>query len=173
MGSSPRRNILSAALAATILAACGGGGVPTTVSSSETPHNRFGEAAGGVVLSGEYGGKVRDSIHGTSKVRLILSQSQDSVGGVLLNGGSGGFGAAFAWVANGNKISGNAVGPAPSGGYCTFSMSGTYKHRRLDGTYSATVGCSGESGTFTFRHKCYFEGTGSEAIRPDGGAKPC
>lgn len=178
MGSSLTRKLAGAAVAAILLAACGGsGGVPNGPSSLAVPQDRVGQEAAAVALSGEYGGKFHSSITGTSKVQLILSQSKSALGGVVINqgsGSSGGLAAIIAWNVNGNKISGNGVGPASSGsGLCTYSMSGTYKHRHINGTFSATYGCSGQSGTFTLRHLCYFQGTGSEAIRPEGGAKPC
>ncbi len=175
MGSSLSRNILCATIAV-ILTACGGSGaaVPNAATPSGAAQNRFGQVAGSIVFSGVYEGKFRHKAHGASRVMIILSQSQNTLGGAAISKeGSQGLAAAIAWVANGNKISGNAVVPTGSGGSCTFSMSGKYKYRRLTGTYGATYGCSGQSGTFTLWHKCYFQGTGSEAIRPEGGVKPC
>lgn len=178
MQSSLSRNILSAAIAVIVLTACAGSGngsVPNATSPLAAGQSRFGKDASSIVFSGEYTGKFHVNGQGKLKVKLFLSQSQNTLGGALINKeGSQGLAGAIAWVANGNSISGIGIGPQPtSAGYCTFSMSGKYKYRRLTGTYSATYGCSGQTGTFSLWHKCYFQGTGSEAIRPETGVKPC
>lgn len=177
MGNSLRRNILSATIAVTLLAACassGNGGIPNAASSLAMAQNGLGQTAVGVALSGLYEAKFRQKGQSASKAELILSQSQNTLGGAVISKeGSKGFAAAVAWVANGRTISGNAVVPTGSGGFCTISMSGKYKHRRLTGTYSGTLSCSGLAGTFAMWHKCYFQGTGSDAIRPETGVKPC
>lgn len=173
------QKILSA-IAVALLAACAGGGnggVPNAASSLSTAQSPLGQEAGSVaVLSGEYDGKFRKTGNrGAFKALLVLSQTQKSVfGGALISReGSQGLAAAIAWTASGHTISGTAVSPQGSGVYCTFSMSAKYKYRRISGSYSALYGCSGQTGTFNLWHKCYFQGTGSDAIRPEGGVKPC
>lgn len=169
MRSSLCRHVLCAAIGVAIFTACGGsgGGVPNAASSLEAAQNRLGQEAVSVALSGEYIGKFHMNGHG-KKVKMFLSQFHSALGGALVNEGkSGGLAGVIAWVVNGHTISGNA-----SNGYCTFSMSGRYKYRRLDGTVSAK-GCSGQTGTFTFWHRCYFQDTGSEAVRPESGIKLC
>ncbi len=177
MESSLGRNILCAAMAVAIMTACGGGGagnVPNAASSIEAAQNRFGKGGGNIAFSGEYTGKFHDRRHGGSKLDLILSQSQGVLGGALIVAkGSQGLAAVVSWVPNGNTISGTGTSSMGSSGYCTFSMSGTYKYRRLTGSYTAMYGCSGQTGTFNLWHKCYFQGTGGDAIRPEIGVKPC
>lgn len=174
MGSSIGRTILCVTIAVAVLTACAGSsGVPNAASSLDAAQNRVGQKASSVALSGEYVGKFHDSLNGTSRLRLYLSQSQNVLGGALINArGSQGLAAAIVWVANGNTISGNGISHEPSG-FCTFSMSVRHKYRRLNGTYSATYGCAGQSGTFSLWHKCYVPITGSQAIRPESGVKPC
>ena len=177
MQNSLSRKILSAITVA-ILAACAGsgnGGVPNAASSLATAQSPFGQEAASVALSGEYNGKFRKTGNrGAFKALLVLSQTQNVFGGALISReGSQGLAAAIAWTASGHTISGTAVSPQGSGVYCTFSMSAKYKYRRISGSYSATYGCSGQTGTFSLWHKCYFQGTGSDAIRPEGGVKPC
>ncbi len=175
MQSSLSRKFLCATIAGAFLTACGGsGGVPKG-GSLGAAQSSFGQEAGNASLSGIYTGKRHDSVQGTSKVQLYLSQSQSALGGALVFAeGSQGLAAVIAWTASGNTVSGNGVGPAPSGsGLCTFAMIGTRKYRRLNGSYSATYGCSGQTGTFTLWRNCYFQGTGSEAIRPESGVQPC
>ncbi len=158
------------------MTACAGSssGVPNAASPLGVAQNGFGQRAVSVALSGEYTGKIHVNGLGKLKVKLILSQSQSTLGGALIGAeGSQGLVAAIAWVGNGHTISGTGIGPQGSGGYCTVSMSGKYKYRRLTGTYRATYGCSGQTGTFNLWHKCYFQGTGSPAIRPESGMKPC
>ncbi len=174
MGSSLGGTRLCATIAVAVLTACAGSsGVPNTASSLDAAQNGFGQAASSVALSGEYVGTFQDSINGPTRLRLYLSQSQNTLGGALVNArGSQGLAAAIAWVANGKTISGNAISREQSG-FCTFSMSVRHKYRRLNGTYIATYGCTGQSGTFSLWHKCYIPNTGSEAIRPERGVKPC
>ncbi len=175
MGSSYSRNILSATIAVAILTACSGsgGGVPNAASSSEMLQNRFGQEHYSIALSGIYTGKFHDKLNGTSKLQLYLSQHQSTLGGALINaGGSQGLAAAIAWITSGRTISGTGISHSPSG-FCTFSMSGMYKYRRLNGSYTATYGCSGQSGTFALWHKCYVPSMQSDAIRPERGLKPC
>lgn len=92
---------------------------------------------------------------------------------MVFSAGSEGIGVAIAWVVNGNAISGNAVAPEPGVGYCTVSMIGKYKNRRMTGSYSPTYGCGSGTGHFNLWHKCYFKDTGSAAIGPETGVKPC
>ncbi len=178
MKSSLGRHILSATIAVILLTACAGsgnGGVPNAASSLATVQSPFGQETGSIGLSGEYVGKFHDKGHGRSRVRLLLSQSKSALGGIMLKGGSGPLEMIIAWNVSGHMISGNGVGPPAGGGsgICTFSMTGTYKHRRISGSYSATYGCPGQTGTFALWHKCYIPGTGSDAIRPENGMKPC
>lgn len=177
MGSSFSRNVLATTLATGMLTACAGsGGVPNGTSSLDATQNRFGQEAGSVALSGEYTGKVHDKTYGASRGKLLLSQSQSTLGGILVKGGgSGSLVMIIAWNVSGNRISGNGVGPPLGGGsgICTFSMTGRYKYRRISGSYTATYGCSGQTGTFALWHKCYIPNTGSEAIRPESSIKPC
>jgi hypothetical protein len=180
MGSSLSRNVFAPTLAAAMLTACAGSGgngnVPNAASPLAAARARFGQDSSNIALSGKYVGKFRNKGQGVSKVLLILSQSQDTLGGAVISKeGSQGLGGVIAWTASGHTITGTGVGPekGTGSGYCTFSMSGTYKYRRLTGTYSATYGCSGQTGTFKFWHNCYFKEAGSEDIRPEGGVKPC
>ncbi len=165
-------------IAGAFLTACagsGGSGVPNATSSLGATENFFDQEAGVVALSGEYAGKYHDSVHGTLSIKAFLSQSQSALGGVLVNdGGSQGPVAIIAWNVSGRTISGNNLGPAATGSsLCTFTMNGKHKYRRLSGSFSATHGCSGETGTFTLFHKCYFQGMGSAAIRTETRVKPC
>ena len=129
MESSFGRNILCATVAIAILTACGGSGssVPNGASPFVRAQNGFARDAG-IVFSGVYEGKFRHKTHGASRVMLILSQSQNTLGGAVISKeGSQGLAAAIAWVASGHAISGNATVPAGSSSYCTFSMSGKYR----------------------------------------------
>jgi hypothetical protein len=177
MQSSLSRTVLSATIAVAILAACGGSGsgVPNAASSLGAAQSSFGQETGAIGLSGEYVGKVHDKGHGTSRVKMLVSQSQSALGGILLEGGSGPLVMIIAWNVSGHTITGNGVGPPAGGGsgICTFSMTGRYKYRRISGSYTATYGCSGQTGTFALWHRCYIPGTGSEAVRPESGMRPC
>lgn len=150
----------------------GGSGVPSTASSSSAAQSPFGQQNSSLALSGEYAGQLHATGADTIAAKLTLSQTQNALAGTLVVTPSEGGGLAVAWIANGKKISGTFVSAIPSA-YCTFSVTGKYKNHKIRRSYSATHGCSSQSGTFTLLHECYFEGTGSEAIRPESGVKPC
>jgi hypothetical protein len=176
MGSSLAHNVFAGTLAAAMLTACAGsGGIPNAASSLGAAQNPFGQEHPSIALSGEYVGKIHDNLYGTSRNRLYLSQSQNMLGGAFVNGGgSHSLAAAIVWVAKGRSISGNGVSKSQrSGGFCAFSMSANYKYRRLTGSFTATNGCSGETGTFDLWHKCYIKGLDSDPIRPEARVKPC
>ncbi len=178
MQSSTSRIISCAAIAVAFLAACAGnGGVPNAALPLGTNQSRVGQDAVSVAFSGEYVGEFRNERGTRSRLRLYLSQYQDSLGGALVKPkGSQGLNGVIAWVANGKTINGTAIGGGSSGGsgsFCTFSMTGKYKYRRITGTYTAMASCSGQTGTFSLWHKCYFQGTGSAAVRRETGVKPC
>ncbi len=177
MESSLSRNFLAATIGVAMFTACGGsgtGGIPNTAAALQAAQNRFAQQVRNPALSGEYTGRLHEGRR-RLKIQALLSQSQSALGGVLVTAGSqGGLVSIIAWTVSGNTISGNGVGPARSGsGVCTFSMTGTYKHRRMSGSYTATYGCIGETATFALRHKCYFKSTASDTIRPEAGVKPC
>lgn len=179
MQDSLSRRLLCVTIGVALLTACAGGGtsgVPNAASSLDAAQNGFGQTAVSVVLSGVYVGKFHEKGQHMSRVLLVLSQSQSVLGGAVIGKkGSQGLGGVIAWTVSGHTISGSAVAPenGSGSGYCTYSMTGTYKFRRLNGMYSAVNGCSGRTGTFSFWRKCYFQGTKSDVIRPETGVKPC
>ncbi len=181
MRTSLGRDILTATLATAMLTACAGsGGVPGGASSAASAPDGFGKKHG-LALSGEYVGKIHDSIYGTSRTRLYLSQSQNMLGGAFVNEGAShsrshphSLAAAVVWVVNGSFLSGNGVSTSsPFSGVCAFSMSARHTDRSLNGSYTATIGCSGENGFFEVWHKCYIKGLESDAVRPESRVKPC
>lgn len=181
MQGSLSRTILSVTITVAILSACAGSGsssgVPNAASSLQAAQSSFGQQFSTIAFSGEYVGEFRNERGNRSRLRLYLSQYQDALGGALVKPkGSQGLNGVIAWVASGNTINGTAIGGGSSGGsgsFCTFSMTGKYKYRRITGTYTATASCSGQTGSFNLWHKCYIPSTGSDAIRPEGGVKPC
>ena len=181
MQTSFSRTILSVSIGVSFLAACAGSGsvsgVPGAASPLGTNQSRVAQDAVSVAFSGEYVGEFRNERGNRSRLRLYLSQYQNSLGGALvMPKGSQGLNGVIAWVANGKTINGTAVGGGSSGGsgsFCTFSMTGKYKYRRITGTYTAMASCSGQSGSFNLWHRCYIPGTGSEEIRPEDSVKPC
>ncbi|MBV9718102.1 MAG: hypothetical protein JOZ77_02200 [Candidatus Eremiobacteraeota bacterium] len=154
------------------LAACGGSGVPGAATAPQTAQSRAGGVATSSSLSGEYKGTFVDSVRGTMKVTLWLSQYESSLGGPLTTPSS--TPADVAWNSSGSSVKGNTVVQSPSGTYCVFADSGTYdsQTRKLTGSYTAAYGCTGEYGTYTLSHKCYYKGTSSD-IRRDTLPHPC
>ena len=91
MENSLGRNFVYGTIAIAISSACGGSGigVPNAGSSLAMTQSPFGQEAGSIGLSGQYVGKVHDTGHGTSRVKVLLSQSKNALGGIMLEGGSG------------------------------------------------------------------------------------
>jgi hypothetical protein len=110
-------------------------------------------------VAGQYRGTVSDSAFGAGKALGDFSQSGASVGGRLqltyasqkiLNS-----------VALTLKKSGSIAGSATAtigNAACTFAVTATYDSTtfRLTGNYSASTGCSGQSGSFAMREICSY-----------------
>jgi hypothetical protein len=79
-----------------------------------------------------------------------------------------------ALVANGSSVNGTSVSGTGSL-YCTFASTSTYnaKTHVMSGSFSAVYGCTGDSGTFTLKQKCYYRGANDEDVLPAVGPKPC
>lgn len=165
-----------------VLSACSNSGstngMPSSASASQ-PMSRFGSDKAAAPLSGQYKGTVKDTSSGTGDAKASFAAYQSGLGGTLtvkyVTSGTEST-ASVGLIANGSSVNGTTV-MLEAGSYCTFSDTATYKAktRTLSGSYTAVYGCTGESGTFTLKHQCYYTGSGSESadIRPDAGPKPC
>jgi hypothetical protein len=169
------RRAAGAVVALLILTACGanGGGMPSAASAVQGAATHVDGSAKPVNLSGEYAGTIKDSLHGTGKASARLSQAKSALGGSLTIAGNSTV-EYISWTQSGNVVDGTSVFAASSG-YCTFSHAGTYnsKTSTLTGSYKAVYGCSGETGKYTLKHRCYYKGTGGADIRPENGPRPC
>lgn len=168
------RKTLALATAAALLAACSGAGngVPSGSATTALTATRVSSDAQALKLSGQFDGSVKDSVHGSGKGKLMLSQSKSALGGALTIAGNP-TEAYVSWTAVGDTVDGTSVFVASSGD-CVFSHAGKYdsKTLTLTGSYKSTYGCAGETGTYTLKQKCYFKGDAAD-VRPAIGPHPC
>lgn len=110
-------------------------------------------------VAGQYRGTVTDTAFGSGKALGDFSQTGTTVGGRLkLTYGSETILNSVAMkLAHANSLSGSAVATIGKVA-CTFAISATYDSTTFDltGNYSASNGCSGESGTFAMKERCYY-----------------
>jgi hypothetical protein len=160
-----------------LLSACAGSasGVPSPAQAAQAATSRAANDAKSTNLSGEWSGKQTDIAYGTGKAKASYTQYNNGLGGVLtVKFANSSATSSVALSVSGSTVNGTTV--ALSGSfYCTFSTTSTYdpSTHTMSGSYQAVYGCTGDSGTFTLKHKCFYKGTGSDAIRPDNGPRPC
>ncbi len=179
MGSLFARRAFGAAIALGILTGCGssGTGAPSAALGLQGGASRIGSDKSSSNFSGKYSGKFKDIAYGTGKATASYAQAQDGLGGILtVKYANATITASVALIASASGINGTSV--AGSGSlYCTLATTGTYdaKTRTITGSYKAVYGCTGDSGTFTLKHQCYYKGNGSENVdvRPDTLPHPC
>jgi hypothetical protein len=165
--------------AAALLTACSSSGnaaMPTAASATQASANHAASPAKTYNLSGEWKGTQTDIAYGTGKASASYTQYQNGVGGILtVKFANATATSSVALVANGTTVNGTTVASSGGSFYCTFSTTSTYdpKKQVMSGSYSAVYGCTGDSGTFKLRQKCYYSGTGSNDIRPENGPHPC
>ncbi|HYL26587.1 MAG TPA: hypothetical protein VEW74_02065 [Candidatus Nitrosotalea sp.] len=160
-----------------LLTACASSasGVPNA-GQAPAPMSRVAGDAKSTNLSGVWKGTQTDIAYGTGKATASYTQYQNSVGGVLtVKFANASASSSVALTVSGSSVNGTTVAARGGSFYCTFSTTSTYdpKTRVMSGSYSAVYGCTGDSGTFTLKHKCYYKGTGSAYIKPETGPRPC
>lgn len=115
--------------------------------------------AGLLNVAGEYAGTVNDATLGNGRGRASISQFGSSTGGPIAY--------TFASAKRANSAAGTLGGDGSLRGTmvatvasvaCTFKFSGSYDNSThvLSGSYRAVHACSGDSGTFTLKEKCYY-----------------
>lgn len=172
--SRSKRAPVMLVLLATLSAGCGGSGAgaPIAASAPIVAHGRAGTAAT-LNVSGQYHGMVKDSIFGNGVLQADLAQHQYSVGGVMFFI----FGSLYwtrpaTFLLSGRTLTGTGEIARPINGNCTASETATYTaSRNLNGSYSASNGCSGETGTFTMKQQCSY--SQSSAAEVNFGLKRC
>jgi hypothetical protein len=148
-------------LAVTVVAAtgCGGSGTgaPTAVSPPITA-NGAASTASTLNVSGGFAGNVQDSVFGRGRIYAELAQYQNAVGGILtFVYGSTVFITPATFLLSGRTLTGSGAIGKVTGGVCTASEMATYTaSHHLNGSYSATNGCSGDTGAFTMKQTCRY-----------------
>jgi hypothetical protein len=165
---------LTLALSALILAACGGaGGTPPASTALQQTSPQIVPDAALRNLSGQYGGTIIDKPGGMGKLSASLAQYKSAMGGSFrAKSGTStkSYLVAFS-ISTGNTLGGTIIfAKTPT---CTLITSAKYdtKTLMLSGKYKALNGCTGESGTYAVKQKCYYVLNG--AIRPENGLKQC
>jgi hypothetical protein len=162
------------------LTACGSGsaGSPAVgIGQSSTAARTSGEPAPRN-YSGDYAGTVKDSLYNKGSIKATFAQYQTAVGGSMTQdeiSRTGTMTASFG-VTAGTTLTGTAVekfGVGTSSTACVYTIGGTYNAatHRLRGSYQAVHNCSGETGTFTMKQKCFYPRPGADA--DVGGLKMC
>lgn len=147
-------------LALTIVASTGcsgsGGGAAAGVSPPVAPDGI--SAMKMLNVSGQYAGNVSDSVFGTGKIYADLAQYRDAVGGtVQFVYGSTVFIVPAALLLNGSTLKGKGAIGRATGGVCPASETATYSARQLKGSYAATHGCNGDTGSFSMMQQCHYQ----------------
>lgn len=141
----------AALLLATAAAACNG---TTSTTTPATPAPALANVAG------QYRGTVADTAFGNGKALGDFSQTGSTVGGRLrlTYAGKKVLNSVAMTLARSGALSGDAVATIGQTA-CTFSVSANYDATSfaLSGSYAATTGCSGESGTFAMKEVCYYQ----------------
>jgi hypothetical protein len=150
-----------------------GSSVPSGTQGVQAPSAGISDAAT-TNLSGQYAGTVKDSTDGTGKATVSVAQYKTALGGdetIVFTHATVTDSVVLAASAKG--LDGTTV-LADASVVCSYSTIAAYdaKTRVLSGSYKAVHGCSGETGTFTLKHKCIYL-DGKADVRPEGGAKPC
>lgn len=129
------------------LAACNSNNGSTTPTVAPTP----------LKIAGEYTGTVTDSVAGAGTAAVTLSQTGAAVGGTLdFTFGATTVANALAMnVTPAGSLSGTALAQI-NGATCAFALTGTYNASTnvISGNYSASSGCTGQSGTYSLTQQC-------------------
>lgn len=126
-------------------------------------------------VAGQYAGTLDDSSLGQGHARASIAQFGGSAGGPIV--------ATFASAKRANATAGTLDGDGALRGTmvanvgsvaCTFRFSARYDGSThvLNGSYRAIDECSGDSGTFALKERCYYV-LHAEIRRDVGGLKPC
>lgn len=133
-------------------------------------------------LTGQYSGSVSDSVLGSGTAIANLAGSGGGLGGYFVfTFGSANYdnptiagGGRNDLQANGYRGGGDVFGTFEStiaSAACEFHYSASYSasNNELTGSYKATNGCSGQTGTFTLTQQCYYSGGRHHGMRREGG----
>lgn len=147
-------------LAFTVIAStgCGGSGASAPVGVlAPVTASGFATTATTLNVSGQYAGKVQDTVFGAGEIYADFSQYKGVVGGVVqFVYGSTEFFVPATFLMTGGTLTGSGAIGRVTGGICMASETATYSSHNLNGSYKATHGCSGDSGTFMMTQRCRF-----------------
>jgi hypothetical protein len=116
-------------------------------------------------LGGQYAGTGQDSVLGNATASTTLAESNSVLTGIITlasTTSSATLSQAVTLSVNASyRVSGTSTASVGTGS-CSFSLTGGYDTGTyvLTGSYAATNGCSGESGSFTMTQECIAPETG-------------
>lgn len=175
-----RWNLRFVAVAATasLLAACSvdAAHAPVYDTSNQTATSVPGFDAGVRNVSGDYAGTFQDGTAGSGHARASFSQHRGAVGGSILETlAKQKQRVAVAGILNAKGSLGATMAEDVGSSACTFSLTAKYdaSTHRLNGTYQATHGCTGDTGSFSLKQQCYFVLRAGDMRRDVGGLMPC
>ncbi len=127
-------------------------------------------ANGAYDLAGQYTGTATDSALGSGTASTTLAETGSTLSGTvtLLAASGASLTQNVTWTIGSNyALSGTTTIPQSGGGSCTFASSGQYSTSTfaITGSYTATSGCTGETGTFTLTQQCTNPATPAESER--------
>jgi len=159
------------------LVACAGNGANATPAGAAPAQAALGQGADASVanVGGQYAGTIRDNVLGKGHAAASLAQYRNAAGGPIVSAyGSTTWSASLAAVAGANNVVSGTIVASNASATCTFKFGGVYDSLtfRLSGSYVGAGGCSGESGRFDLKQKCYYVRDGA-SVRPDHGPAPC
>lgn len=171
---SKRTALLLAASVALVACSGGGLGAPAGGTGQTSLAARSGDADATRNYSGQYAGIVHDSLNGKGGITASFAQYQTAIGGSMTQSEgsrSSTMSVSFA-VTNATTFTGSAASEIGSA-VCVYTIGGRYNTatHRLKGSYQAVSGCSGETGTFTMKQKCYYARQGMQ--HDVGGLRMC
>jgi hypothetical protein len=161
------------------LAACSSPGGTSAAPGGSTTEVPAGSNIVAFLLAGQYNGTIQDSKHGNGKAVLQLTAVAENAGGSLKQTYSAtsvqgvvAFTLASTVAPNGSEVT---LGSSP----CTFSVDAAFNATKhvISGTFKAVNRCSGETGSFKLKQRCYYKmppTVTGDGERPDTlGVKPC
>ncbi len=166
--------LLAASLSLVACAGNGGNATPAAAAPAQAAQGQ--DPAPSVAnVGGQYAGTMKDSVLGKGHATASLAQYRNAAGGPIVSAyGSTTVSASLAAVAGANNVVSGTIVASTASATCTLKFGGVYDSVafRLSGSYVGVGGCSGESGTFDLKQKCYYVRDGA-SVRPDHGPAPC
>lgn len=173
-----RTRVAAVAATALLLSACSVDAThsPAYVASSQAVQSAPAFEAGVRNISGDYAGTFNDANSGNGHAHASFSEHRGAVGGSILETlVKQKQRVAVAGILNSKDALAATMAGNVGSSACTFALSAKYdaSTHRLNGTYQAIHGCTGDTGSFSLKQQCYFVLRAGAIRRDVGGLMPC